>query len=38
TTVRVGRIVPFEYGKVRQGQLTPGSWNAHAFDAISSVY
>jgi hypothetical protein len=38
TTVRVGRIVPFDYGKMRQGQLAPGSWNAHAFDTISSVY
>jgi hypothetical protein len=38
TTVRVGRIEAFSYGKVRQGQLTPGSWNAQAFDSLTGVY
>jgi hypothetical protein len=38
TTVHVGRIDGFSYGKIRQGQLTPGSWNAHAFDSLVGAY
>jgi hypothetical protein len=38
TTVHVGRIEGFSYGKMRQGQLSPGSWNAHAFDALVGAY
>lgn len=38
TTVRVGRIEGFSYGKVRQGQLSPSSWSAHAFDGLTGVY
>ena len=38
TTVRVGRIDGFSYGKMRQGQLSPGSWNAHAFDSLVGAY
>jgi hypothetical protein len=38
TTVRVGRIEGFSYGHMRQGQLTPGSWSAAAFDALVGVY
>lgn len=38
TTVRVGRIEGFSYGKIRQGQLAPGSWNAHAFDSLTGVH
>jgi hypothetical protein len=38
TTVRVGRIEGFSYGTMRQGQLTPGSWSAQAFDALVGVY
>ena len=38
TTIRLGRIEAFSYGKIRQGQLAPTSWNAHAFDALTGVY
>jgi hypothetical protein len=38
TTIRLGRIDSFSYGKVRQGQLAPTSWNAHAFDSLTGVY
>jgi len=38
TTVHVGRIDGFSYGKMRQGQLSPGSWNAHAFDSLVGAY
>lgn len=38
TTVHVGRIDGFSYGKMRQGQLTSGSWNAHAFDSLVGAY
>lgn len=38
TTVSVGRIESFSYGKIRQGQLTPGSWNAQAVDSLTGVY
>ena len=38
TTLRLGRIDSFSYGKVRQGQLAPTSWNAHAFDSLTGVY
>jgi hypothetical protein len=38
TTVHVGRIDGFSYGKMRQGQLSPGSWNAHAFDSLAGAY
>jgi hypothetical protein len=38
TTVHVGRIDGFSYGKMRQGQLSPGSWNAHAFDTLVGAY
>jgi hypothetical protein len=38
TTVRIGRIDGFSYGNIRQGQLSPGSWNAHAFDSLVGVY
>ena len=38
TTVRVGRIDGFSYGNLRQGQLSPNSWNAHAFDSLVGVY
>jgi hypothetical protein len=38
TTVRVGRIEGFSYGRIRQGQLKPTSWNAHAFDTMTGVY
>ena len=38
TTVHAGRIDGFSYAKIRQGQLTPTSWNAHAFDTLSGAY
>ena len=38
TTVRAGRIDGFSYGKMRQGQLQSGSWNAHAFDTLNGAY
>jgi hypothetical protein len=38
TTVRVGRIEAFSYGNMRQGLLSPGSWNAQAFDSLSGVH
>ncbi|CAN5912866.1 hypothetical protein BH11MYX4_BH11MYX4_09700 [soil metagenome] len=38
TTVRAARIDGFTYGKLRQGQLTSTSWNAHAFDALDGAY
>ncbi len=38
TTVRAARIDGFAYGKIRQGQLIPTSWNAHAFDTLSGAY
>jgi hypothetical protein len=38
TSVHVGRIEAFSYGRIRQGQLAAGSWNAHAFDSLSGVY
>jgi hypothetical protein len=38
TTVRWGRIEGFAYGKLRQGQLTPTSWTAHAFDTLTGIY
>ena len=38
TTVHVGRIDGFSYAKMRQGQLSSGSWNAHAFDAVVGAY
>ncbi len=38
STVRVGRIEGFSYGRMRQGQLNPGSWNAHAFDSLVGVH
>lgn len=38
TTVRVGRLEAFSYGNMRQGLLSPGSWNAHAFDSLSGVH
>jgi hypothetical protein len=38
TTVHAGRIDGFTYGTLRQGQLSPTSWSAHAFDALSGAY
>ncbi|MDB4942736.1 MAG: hypothetical protein JWP97_2270 [Labilithrix sp.] len=38
TTVYAARIDGFAYGKLRQGQLGPSAWNAHAFDALSGAY
>jgi hypothetical protein len=38
TTVRAARIDGFSYGKLRQGQLTSTTWNAHAFDTLSGAY
>jgi hypothetical protein len=38
TTVHLGRIEAFDYGRMRQGQIAAGSWNAHAFDSVSGVY
>lgn len=38
TTLRAARIDGFVYGKIRQGQLTSTSWNAHAFDSLSGAY
>ena len=38
TTVRAARIDGFSYGKMRQGQLSTATWNAHAFDALDGAY
>jgi hypothetical protein len=38
TTVRAARIDGFSYGKLRQGQLSSASWNAHAFDTLDGAY
>jgi len=38
TTVRAARIDGFAYGKLRQGQLSTTTWNAHAFDALDGAY
>jgi len=38
TTVYVARIEQFEYGRLRNGQLTTGPWNAYAFDSLGGVY
>jgi hypothetical protein len=38
TSVHVARIDGFSYGRLRQGQLSSTSWNAHAFDALHGAY
>lgn len=38
TTVRAARIDGFAYGKMRQGQLSTATWNAHAVDGLDGAY
>ncbi len=38
TNVYVARIDAFSYGKVRYGQLQPGSWSAQAVDSLAGVF
>lgn len=38
TTFYVARIDGFSYGRVRQGQLSPRAFSAHAVDAVTGAY
>jgi hypothetical protein len=38
TTVYVARIDGFSYGRLRYGNLSQGSWTAHAFDTLNGAY
>jgi hypothetical protein len=38
TTVYAARMEPFDYGRLRYGQLGSGAWNAYAFDSLGGVY
>jgi hypothetical protein len=38
TTVSVARIEAFQYGRLRYGNLSPGSWTAFASDSLGGVY
>jgi hypothetical protein len=38
TTVYSARIDQFDYGSIRNGQLTANGWNAYAYDSLSGVY
>ncbi len=38
TTVYTARIDGFSYGKLRYGQLSPGSWAAYSMDSLPGVY
>ncbi len=38
TTLHAGRLDGFSYGKIRQGQLSSTSWNAHAVDVLNGAY
>ncbi len=38
TYVYVARIEQFDYGKLRYGNLSQGSWTAYAFDSLAGTY
>lgn len=38
TAVSVARIEPFDYGRLRYGHLSSGSWTAHAVDSVGGAY
>lgn len=38
TTVYVARIDAFSYGRLRYGNLSAGTWTAHAFDSLDGAY
>jgi hypothetical protein len=38
TTVYVARIEGFQYGRVRNGELTSAPWSAYAYDNLGGVY
>jgi hypothetical protein len=38
SSVYVSRIEDFDYGRLRWGYLTSGSWTAYAYDSLGGVY